>query len=242
MKSIPQPTYTEELPIHQRREEIIQCLRTNPVVVIAGETGSGKTTQIPKFLLECGFGLKGWIGCTQPRRVAALSVAQRIAEELQVNYGQEVGAKIRFTDETRKDSVIKLMTDGILLNEMQEDPMLSGYEAIVIDEAHERSLNIDFILGCLRNLSRRRRDLKIIITSATIDTQRFSAAFDDAPVIEVSGRMYPVDTLYRPIEAVTPGDKDFDYIDAAGAVINEILSENRAGDILTFLPGERDIH
>jgi ATP-dependent helicase HrpA len=242
LKSIPQPTYTEELPIHQRREEIIQCLRTNPVVVIAGETGSGKTTQIPKFLLECGFGLKGWIGCTQPRRVAALSVAQRIAEELQVNYGQEVGAKIRFTDETRKDSVIKLMTDGILLNEMQEDPMLSGYEAIVIDEAHERSLNIDFILGCLRNLSRRRRDLKIIITSATIDTQRFSAAFDDAPVIEVSGRMYPVDTLYRPIEAVTPGDKDFDYIDAAGAVINEILSENRAGDILTFLPGERDIH
>jgi len=242
LKSIPQPSYTGELPIHQRREEIIRCLQSNQVVVIAGETGSGKTTQIPKFLLECGFGQKGWIGCTQPRRVAALSVAQRIAEELQVNYGQEVGAKIRFTDETRKDSAIKLMTDGILLNEMQDDPMLRGYDAIVIDEAHERSLNIDFILGCLRNLSKRRQDLKIIITSATIDTQRFSEAFDHAPVIEVSGRMYPVDTIYRPIEEVTPGDKDFDYIDAAGVVINQILAENREGDILTFLPGERDIH
>lgn len=242
MKTVPQPSYTGELPIHQRREEILQTLRSNQIVVIAGETGSGKTTQIPKFLLECGFGAKGWIGCTQPRRVAALSVAQRIAEELQVTYGGEVGAKIRFTDETRKDSVIKVMTDGILLNELQDDPMLRGYEAIVIDEAHERSLNIDFILGCLRNLSKQRQDLKIVITSATIDTERFSEAFDHAPIIEVSGRMFPVETLYRPVEELAGGNKDYDYIDAASEVINEILEANREGDILTFLPGERDIH
>jgi len=242
LKTLPQPTYSEELPIHQRREEIIRTLRENPVVVIAGETGSGKTTQIPKFLIECGLGKKGWIGCTQPRRVAALSVAQRIAEELKVSYGAEVGAKIRFTDETRKDSILKVMTDGILLNELQDDPMLKGYEAIVIDEAHERSLNIDFILGCLRNLTKKRPELKIVITSATIDTKSFSKAFGDAPIIEVSGRMYPVETIYRPIGELTKSQKDFDYIDAACEVINEILSENREGDILVFLPGERDIH
>ncbi|WP_158279864.1 ATP-dependent RNA helicase HrpA [Coraliomargarita sinensis] len=241
MKSVPKPSYSGELPIHQRREEILQTLQSNQIVVIAGETGSGKTTQIPKFLLECGFGSKGWIGCTQPRRVAALSVAQRIAEELNVRYGHEVGAKIRFTDETRKDSLIKVMTDGILLNELQDDPMLTNYEAIVIDEAHERSLNIDFILGCLRNLAEKRKDLKIIITSATIDTERFSEAFNNAPVIEVSGRMYPVDTLYRPVEDLAQGNKDYDYIDAAAEVIDEILSDNSEGDILVFLPGERDI-
>ncbi|MEO0509607.1 MAG: ATP-dependent RNA helicase HrpA [Verrucomicrobiota bacterium] len=242
MKHIPQPTYSGELPIHQRREEIIRTLMENQVVVIAGETGSGKTTQIPKFLLECGLGQRGWIGCTQPRRVAALSVAQRIAEELKVKYGAEVGAKIRFTDETQKNTVLKVMTDGILLNELQDDPELRGYEAILIDEAHERSLNIDFILGCLRNLAKRRKDLKIVITSATIDTESFSKAFDGAPIIEVSGRMYPVDTIYRPIEEVAQGQKDFDYIDAASDVINDILSGNREGDILAFMPGERDIH
>lgn len=242
MKTLPQPSYSGELPIHERREEILQTLQDHPVVVIAGETGSGKTTQIPKFLLECGLGGKGWIGCTQPRRVAALSVAQRIAEELQVNYGAEVGAKIRFTDETRKNSVIKVMTEGILLNELQDDPMLEAYEAIVIDEAHERSLNIDFILGCLRNLLKKREDLKIVITSATIDTERFSKAFDDAPIIEVSGRMYPVDTYYRPVEDLAADNKDFDYLDAAAEVIQEILGDNREGDILAFLPGERDIH
>lgn len=242
MKTVPQPTYSGELPIHARREEIIDTIRSNQVVVIAGETGSGKTTQIPKFLLECGLGTKGWIGCTQPRRVAALSVAQRIAEELKVDYGGVVGAKIRFTDQTRKDSVLKVMTDGILLNELQDDPMLRGYEAIVIDEAHERSLNIDFILGCLRNLAEKRSDLKIIITSATIDTESFSKAFDHAPIIEVSGRMYPVDTIYRPVEQIAQGQKDFDYIDAASEVVNEILEANREGDVLVFLPGERDIH
>ena len=208
------------------------------MVVVAGETGSGKTTQLPKFLLDCGFGRKGLIGCTQPRRVAALSVAQRIAEELGVQYGQEVGAKIRFTDQTRGNTCIKLMTDGILLNELQDDPLLRAYEAIVIDEAHERSLNIDFVLGCLRQITTKRPDLKIIITSATIDTASFAKAFGSAPVIEVSGRMYPVDTIYRsPAE-----ESDGDYIDAACEVITEIIEQNSEGDILVFLPGERDIH
>ncbi|MFP4259895.1 MAG: ATP-dependent RNA helicase HrpA [Opitutales bacterium] len=242
MKSLPETAYSGELPIHQRREEIIDTLRRHQVVVIAGETGSGKTTQIPKFLLDCGLGKKGWIGCTQPRRVAALSVAQRIAEELNVSYGGPVGSKIRFTDATRHDTVLKVMTDGILLNELQDDPLLRGYEAIVIDEAHERSLNIDFILGCLRQLMRRRTDLKIVITSATIDTESFSRAFDGAPVIEVSGRMYPVATHYRPIEDLARGRHDFDYLDAACAVVQEILADNREGDLLVFLPGERDIH
>jgi ATP-dependent helicase HrpA len=237
-KQLPTPRYSEELPIHQRRAEIIRTIRENQVVVIAGETGSGKTTQIPKFLLECGLGHQGLLGCTQPRRVAALSVAQRIAEELGVNYGNEVGAKIRFTDQTQANTLIKVMTDGILLNELQDDPMLRAYEAIVIDEAHERSLNIDFILGCLRQLTKKRQDLKIIITSATIDTASFSKAFDDAPIIEVSGRMYPVETFYRPPAENEEGD----IIDAATEVICEILDHNREGDILVFLPGERDIH
>ncbi|NBB78202.1 MAG: DEAD/DEAH box helicase, partial [Verrucomicrobia bacterium] len=233
------PTYSGELPIHLRREAIIRTIRENQVVVIAGETGSGKTTQIPKFLLECGLGRDGLIGCTQPRRVAALTVAQRIAEELGVHYGQEVGAKIRFTDQTRANSRIKVMTDGILLNELQRDPQLTAYEAIVIDEAHERSLNIDFILGCLRQLIPRRRDLKVIITSATIDTASFAAAFEGAPVVEVSGRMYPVDTHYRPpAEGVEEGD----YVQHAAQIIETIIHENQAGDILTFLPSERDIH
>jgi ATP-dependent helicase HrpA len=216
----------------------VRNIQEHQVVVIAGETGSGKTTQIPKFLLECGLGKQGMLGCTQPRRVAALSVAQRIAEELGVSYGNEVGTKIRFTDQTQANTVIKVMTDGILLNELQDDPMLRAYEAIVIDEAHERSLNIDFILGCLRQLTQKRKDLKIIITSATIDTASFAKAFDNAPIIEVSGRMYPVETFYRP-----PTDKDEgDYIDAATDVISEIIEKNREGDILVFLPGERDIH
>jgi ATP-dependent helicase HrpA len=240
MPSAPlQPTYTDDLPIHARREEIIRAIQDNQIVVIAGETGSGKTTQIPKFLVDAGFGQNGLIGCTQPRRVAALSVAQRIAEELGVQYGHQVGAKIRFTDQTRNDTAIKVMTDGILLNEIQDDPMLRAYDAIIIDEAHERSLNIDFILGCLRQLADQRKDLKIVITSATIDTESFSKAFDGAPIIEVSGRMYPVDTCYRPFDE---RDGDLTYIEAAAETINEILDDNRQGDILVFLPGERDIH
>ena len=207
------------------------------MVVVAGETGSGKTTQLPKFLLECGLGQKGLIGCTQPRRVAALSVAERIAEELKVPLGREVGAKIRFTDRTGPETAIKVMTDGILLNELQDDPMLRQYEAILIDEAHERSLNIDFILGCLRQLMEKRSDLKIVITSATIDTETFSQAFGGAPIIEVSGRMYPVDVHY-----LSPEEDASDYIEIAARTIGEIIGKNRVGDILTFLPAERDIH
>lgn len=220
-------------------------MRAHQVVVIAGETGSGKTTQLPKFLLECGLGQNGrLIGCTQPRRVAALSVAQRIAEELKVNFGREVGAKIRFTDQTSKATAIKVMTDGILLNEIQDDPLLKAYDAILIDEAHERSLNIDFILGFLRQLARKRKDLKIIITSATIDTETFSKAFDGAPIIEVSGRTYPVELHYRPIEEIEEASqrKDLTYTEAAAELINDIVSANHEGDILAFLPGERDIH
>ena len=234
-----QPTYSETLPIHARREEIIRAIQDNQIVVIAGETGSGKTTQIPKFLIDAGYGQNGLIGCTQPRRVAALSVAQRIAEELGVTYGHQVGAKIRFTDQTRQDTAIKVMTDGILLNEIQDDPLLRAYDAIIIDEAHERSLNIDFILGCLRQLAERRSELKIIITSATIDTASFSKAFDGAPIIEVSGRTYPVETLYRPFDE---NDGDFTFIEAALETVGEILQDNRQGDILVFLPSERDIH
>jgi len=236
------PTYSEDLPIHARREEIIRAILENQVVVIAGETGSGKTTQLPKFLIDAGLGQNGLLGCTQPRRVAALSVAQRIAEELGVTYGNEVGAKIRFTDQTKRNTVIKVMTDGILLNEIQDDPLLKKYEAIVIDEAHERSLNIDFILGFLRLLSEKRKDLKIIITSATIDTETFSKAFGGAPIIEVSGRMYPVDLIYRPLEAMLEDAGDLTYIEAAAEIITEIIQDNHEGDVLVFLPGERDIH
>ena len=242
MPSILQPTYSEDLPIHARREEIIRAIQENQIVVIAGETGSGKTTQIPKFLIDAGYGENGLIGCTQPRRVAALSVAQRIAEELGVTYGNEVGAKIRFTDQTRHDTAIKVMTDGILLNEIQDDPMLRAYDAIIIDEAHERSLNIDFILGCLRQLTDLRKDLRIVITSATIDTESFSKAFDGAPIIEVSGRMFPVDTYYRPIEEMLEDAGDLTFIEAAAELINEIINHNNEGDILVFLPGERDIN
>lgn len=245
MPPLIQPSYDNQLPIHQRREEIITAIRQHPVVIVAGETGSGKTTQLPKFLLECGLGKKGLIGCTQPRRVAALSVAERIAKELKVPLGREVGAKIRFTEKTSAATAIKVMTDGILLNEIQEDPTLRAYDAILIDEAHERSLNIDFILGSLIQIRSKRKDLKIVITSATIDTATFSKAFGDAPVIEVSGRMYPVDLRYRPIgsagdtsQSPTPDN----YIDAAVDAVEEILLENQTGDILIFLPAERDIH
>ena len=196
-----QTQYPGALPIYSQQAGILDAIRQHPVIIIAGETGSGKTTQIPKFLIDAGLADQGCIACTQPRRVAAL-VAKRIAEELEVNFGSTVGAKIRFTDQTSQQTRIKVMTDGILLNEIQEDPDLSAYSAIVIDEAHERSLNIDFILGHLRNLIQRRRDLKVIITSATIDTESFSRAFNHAPIIEVSGRTYPVELHYRPPEAL----------------------------------------
>ena len=192
----PRPTYSGELPIVAKRQEIIEAVSNNPVVVISGETGSGKTTQIPKFCLEAGRGIEGKIGCTQPRRIAAITVASRIAEELGENPGRSVGYKIRFQDQTGDDAFIKIMTDGILLAEAQNNRWLDEYDTIIVDEAHERSLNIDFVLGILKNLVHRRKDLKLIITSATIDTEKFSKAFDDAPVIEVSGRMYPVEVRY----------------------------------------------
>jgi len=234
-------SYPEELPISARAAEIVAAIRAHPVVIVAGETGSGKTTQLPKMLLQAGYGGRGRIACTQPRRVAALSVSRRIAEELGVQWGREVGARIRFTDQTAPQTVIKMMTDGMLLSEVQSDRRLSGYDAVIIDEAHERSLNIDFLLGYLNLLRQRRPDLRILITSATIDTASFSKAFGDAPVIEVSGRTYPVETVYAPIDELLEDSGEFTYIEAAARAIEEIVAQNQPGDVLVFLPGERDI-
>ncbi len=230
-------TYPEALPIAARKDEIVRAIREHPVVIVAGETGSGKTTQLPKMCLEAGRGVAAKIACTQPRRVAALSVSRRIAEELNVAWGAEVGCKIRFKDETAPETRIKMMTDGMLLAEIQGDPNLYEYDTVIIDEAHERSLNIDFLLGYLRLLQKRRPELRIVITSATIDTEAFSKAFDDAPIIEVSGRMYPVDVQYWPIEDLA-GET---YIDAAVTAVDMVVDAGR-GDILVFMPTEKDIH
>ena len=238
---LPTPKYPEELPISERRAEILAAIKNNPVVVIAGETGSGKTTQLPKICLEAGRGLRGKIAVTQPRRVAALSIARRIAEELELEYGRYVGSKIRFRDQTSPETLIKVMTDGMLLAETQGDRDLSEYDTIIVDEAHERSLNIDFLIGYLRLLRQRRPDLKIIITSATIDTATFSKAFGDAPVIEVSGRVYPVEVRYWPLDEMQQENGDCTYIDAAVGAVGELLGESRDGDILVFMPSERDI-
>src|ERR1051325_6345761 len=199
-QNVPPVYYPPELPITSRKEEIVAGLRQHQVVVIAGETGSGKTTQLPKMCLEAGLGIEAKIGCTQPRRVAALSISRRIAEELNVSWGQEIGCKIRFDDQSSPETYIKLMTDGILLAEAQGDPELSEYNTIILDEAHERSLNIDFLLGHLKGLLSRRSDLNLIVTAATIDIETFSRHFNNAPIIEVSGRVYPVDVLYQPLE------------------------------------------
>src|SRR6476469_9474685 len=197
---VPAIRYPDELPVSQRREDIAAAIRDHQVVIVAGETGSGKTTQIPKICLELGRGVHGLIGHTQPRRIAARSVAERIAEEIGTPLGETVGYQVRFTDHSSRDTLVKLMTDGILLAELQHDRMLSAYDTLIIDEAHERSLNIDFILGYLRQLLPKRPDLKIIITSATIDPERFAAHFNGAPIVEVSGRTYPVEIRYRPLE------------------------------------------
>jgi ATP-dependent helicase HrpA len=234
-------TYPSALPISSRREEIVAALRTQRVVVIAGETGSGKTTQIPKMCLEAGLAERGRVACTQPRRVAALSVSRRIAEELKVQWGREVGCKIRFNDQTSRDTVIKMMTDGMLLAEAQADPQLRDYSCIIIDEAHERSLNIDFLLGHLLTLMARRDDLKVVITSATIDTKSFSEAFGNAPIIEVSGRVFPVETIYLPIDHQREEVGDVSYVDAAVNAVDLALSDPVHGDVLMFMPGERDI-
>ncbi|PIW51153.1 MAG: ATP-dependent RNA helicase HrpA [Zetaproteobacteria bacterium CG12_big_fil_rev_8_21_14_0_65_54_13] len=239
--SCPLISYPEELPVSAKRQLISLAIAKHQVVIIAGETGSGKTTQIPKICLELGRGIAGLIGHTQPRRIAARSVAGRIAEELNSKIGEHVGYKVRFSDHTGKQAYIKLMTDGILLAEIQSDPLLLAYDTIIIDEAHERSLNIDFLLGYFRQLLPRRRDLKLIITSATINTARFAQFFDNAPVIEVSGRSYPVDVRYRPVQGDDDDDRDRDLPQAIIDAVDEAAGIDPLGDILLFLPGEREI-
>lgn len=228
--------FPESLPVSQRKAEIQKLLSEHQVIVVAGETGSGKTTQLPKMCLELGFGNLGMIGHTQPRRIAARSVAARIAEELETELGGLVGYKVRFNDQISDDTQIKLMTDGILLAEIQNDRFLNQYSCLIIDEAHERSLNNDFILGYLKQLLPRRRDLKIIITSATIDVERFSKHFNNAPIIEVSGRTYPVEVRYRPVVE----EDDQDQLQGILNAVDELQAEGR-GDILIFMNGEREI-
>ena len=238
--SAPKVDYPEELPVSARRDEIAAALAAHQVVIVCGETGSGKTTQLPKLCLELGRGARGLIGHTQPRRIAARATADRVAKELNVPLGREVGFAIRFTDRTSDDSRIKLMTDGILLAETQRDRWLAAYDTLIIDEAHERSLNIDFLLGYLRQLLPRRPDLKVIVTSATLDAERFASHFAQggrpAPVIEVSGRLYPIEMRWRPFEA----QKDRDLYDAVADAVDEAFSTG-PGDVLVFMPGEREI-
>ncbi|QYK02984.1 ATP-dependent RNA helicase HrpA [Shewanella psychrotolerans] len=237
-EGIPKICYPEELPISQKRDEIARAIAGHQVVIVAGETGSGKTTQLPKICLELGLGSRGLIGHTQPRRLAARSVATRVAEELNSPLGEVVGFKVRFADAIKPSSYIKLMTDGILLAELTSDKFLDQYDTIIIDEAHERSLNIDFILGYLKSVLKKRPDLKVIITSATIDVERFSKHFNNAPVIEVSGRTYPVETRYRPL--VREQDEDLDLTEGIFAAVEELMREG-PGDILIFMNGEREI-
>jgi ATP-dependent helicase HrpA len=236
---LPALSYDEALPVNLRRAEIGETILKHQVVVICGETGSGKTTQLPKICLEIGRGLNGLIGHTQPRRIAARATATRISQELKSELGRHVGFKIRFTDKVTPSSYIKLMTDGILLAETQTDPLLRQYDTILIDEAHERSLNIDFLLGYLKQLLPKRRDLKLIVTSATLDAERFSRHFDGAPVIEVSGRLFPIETRFRPWEE----KKDSDPMTLSDAIVDAVDEAHRAGpgDVLVFLPGEREI-
>jgi len=251
LAAVPPISYPQDLPVSQRRDDIRAAIRDHQVVIVAGETGSGKTTQLPKICLELGRGVRGQIGHTQPRRIAARTVAERIAEELGTPLGSTVGYKVRFTDQVTDETMVKVMTDGILLAEMQNDRMLHRYDTLIIDEAHERSLNIDFILGYLRELLPRRPDLKLIITSATIETQRFAEHFSGphgpAPIIEVSGRTYPVEVRYRPLVEAT-GDEDdderreepIDQVEGIAAAVDELGRES-SGDILVFLSGEREI-
>ncbi|MFI6447309.1 ATP-dependent RNA helicase HrpA [Kitasatospora sp. NPDC050543] len=243
--AVPAIRYPEELPVSQKKDEILAAIRDHQVVIVAGETGSGKTTQIPKICLELGRGVQGLIGHTQPRRIAARTVADRVAEELNTPLGEAVGWKVRFTDQVGPDTLVKLMTDGILLAEIQTDRELRQYDTLIIDEAHERSLNIDFILGYVKQLLPRRPDLKVVITSATIDPERFARHFGDAPIVEVSGRTYPVEVRYRPVldendEDDTDVDRDRDQIQAICDAAQELQAEG-PGDILVFLSGEREI-
>jgi ATP-dependent helicase HrpA len=232
--------FPDELPISARRDEIGRAIRDHQVVVLTGETGSGKTTQLPKICLDLGYGDRGRIGHTQPRRLAARTVAQRIAEELDESVGETVGFQVRFTERVGDTTRIKVMTDGILLNEIQRDRMLRAYEVLIVDEAHERGLNIDFILGYLKRLLPQRPDLKLIITSATIDPERFARHFGDAPIIEVSGRTYPVEMRYRPLVDPDRPDKERDQVQGIVEAVDELVAEG-TGDILVFCSGEREI-
>lgn len=241
---MPALSYPEQLPVSQKKDEILEAIRDHQVVIVAGETGSGKTTQIPKICMELGRGVRGMIGHTQPRRIAARTVAERVADELKTPLGEAVGWKVRFTDQVNPDATfVKLMTDGILLAEIQTDRELLAYDTIIIDEAHERSLNIDFLLGYLARLLPRRPDLKVVITSATIDPERFAQHFGEAPIVEVSGRTYPVEVRYRPLLEGADGDtedSDRDQITAICDAVDE-LSGEAPGDVLVFLSGEREI-
>lgn len=261
----PVPRFDDSLPVSREADRIIQLIREHQVVVLAGETGSGKTTQLPKLCLAAGRGVAGLIGCTQPRRIAARAVAKRVAEELQVELGGAVGFQVRFSEQVSERTHVKFMTDGILLAEIQSDRWLSAYDTIIVDEAHERSLNIDFLLGYLKQLLRKRPDLKVIVTSATIDTSRFARHFDDAPVVAVEGRSYPVSVRYRPPDDLAEGQRERagasgaggrggprggdgedaraprSLADAVVAAVDEITREDGLGDILVFCPGEREI-
>src|SRR4051812_23545686 len=249
--AVPTISYPSELPVSQQRDALSDAIRQSQVVIVAGETGSGKTTQLPKVCLELGRGIRGQIGHTQPRRLAARTVAERIASELGTQLGDTVGYQVRFSDHSGEKTLVKLMTDGILLAEIQRDRMLRGYDTIILDEAHERSLNIDFLLGYLKELLPRRPELKLIITSATLDPERFARHFDDAPVVEVSGRTYPVEVRYRPLgEENDPDESEndsgddrnddrqpgesADVYEAIGDALDELAAEG-PGDTLVFL-------
>ena len=237
----PSVTYPENLPITSKREQIVRLIKENQVVIVSGETGCGKSTQIPKMCLEAGRGIAGKIGCTQPRRIAAITIAHRIAEELGEGIGRSVGYKIRFKEKASRQAFIKIMTDGMLLAETQGDPELYEYDTLIIDEAHERTLNIDFILGILRTLLPRRPDLKVIITSATLDTEKFSLGFDHAPVVNVEGRTYPVEVEYLPIDPDLEETGELTYVDMAVKAIDGLREKKRSGDVLVFMPTEDDI-
>ncbi|MBN2647196.1 MAG: ATP-dependent RNA helicase HrpA, partial [Thiotrichales bacterium] len=248
LKKIPKIDYPQQLPVSARKDELRALIREHQVVVIAGETGSGKTTQIPKLCLDAGQGVFGKIGCTQPRRLAARSVAERLAEELGSQISDLVGYQVRFLDQVKEHSLIKVMTDGILLAEIQNDPYLTQYDTLIIDEAHERSINIDFLLGILKQLLHKRQDLKVIITSATINTERFADHFTlngkRPPVVEVSGRTYPVEVRYRPLQAYQDdagNEIEADLGLAIAEAIDELALEDPFGDVLVFQVGERDI-
>ncbi len=232
--SVPEVSYPPQLPVSARRDDLLAAIRDHQVIVVAGETGSGKTTQLPKLCLELGRGVRGAIAHTQPRRIAARTVAQRIADELDVPLGGAVGYAVRFDDRGSRDTLVRLVTDGLLLAEIRRDPLLRRYDTVIVDEAHERSLNIDFLLGCLHRILPRRPDFKLIITSATIDPERFSEHFGGAPIVEVSGRTYPVEVRYRPPR------EDQEPLDALADTVEELLTE-RDGDVLAFFSGEREI-